>query len=316
MEWEIAMIRVEHLTRKFGEHTAVNDLSFEINPGESFALLGPNGSGKTTTLKCMAGLIKPSSGKILIDGFDAWKNPQQARGRMSYLSQRVNFPDNLTAREVLEFYCRLRKLPPKRVDETLGGARFNFNGFTDKAVGKFSGGMVQRLGLAVACLPDAPIMLLDEPTVSLDPEGAIRFRQFLLSLKREGKTIVFTSHTLADVEQLADRVAILVGGRLVALESIEALREGLMRGSRMRVAMSNRDGRNERWVEAVMRAGATEAALSDGSLVIASRPEDRLAILESLKLSGAEIASFITEEQSLEDIYLHYINGQKTENSK
>jgi Cu-processing system ATP-binding protein len=307
------MIRVEHLTRKFGEHTVVNDLSFEIKPGESFALLGPNGSGKTTTLKCMAGLIKPSSGKILIDGFDAWKNPQQARARMSYLSQRVNFPDNLTAREVLEFYRRLRKLPPKRVDETLGGARFNFNGFTDKAVGKFSGGMVQRLGLAVACLPDAPIMLLDEPTVSLDPEGAIRFRQFLLSLKREGKTIVFTSHALADVEQLADRVAILVGGRLVALESIEALREGLMRGGRMRVTLSNRD---ERGVEAAMRAGAIEAALSDSSLVIASRPEDRLAILESLKLSGAEIASFITEEQSLEDIYLHYINGQKTENSK
>lgn len=307
------MIRVEHLTRKFGEHTAVDDLSFEIKSGESFALLGPNGSGKTTTLKCLAGLIKPSSGKILIDGFDAWKNPQPARARMSYLPQRVNFPDNLTAREVLEFYCRLRKLPPQRVDETLSGARFNFNGFTDKAVGKFSGGMIQRLGLAVACLPDAPIMLLDEPTVSLDPEGAIRFRQFLLSLKREGKTIVFTSHALADVELLADRVAILVGGRLAALESIETLREGLMRGSRMRVALANRD---EGWAEVAMRAGATEAALSDGSLVIASRPEDRLAILESLKRAGAEIANFITEEQSLEDIYLNYINGQKMEDSK
>ncbi len=183
------MIRVERLTRTFGEHTAVNDLSFEINKGETFALLGPNGSGKTTTLKCLAGLIKPSRGKILIDGFDVWKNPQPARDRMSYLSQRVTFPDNLTGREVLEFYCRLRKLPRRRVEETLSGVRFNFNGFTDKAVGKFSGGMVQRLGLAVACLPDAPILLLDEPTASLDPEGAIRFREFLLSLKREGKTI-------------------------------------------------------------------------------------------------------------------------------
>ncbi len=310
------MIRVEHLTRKFGEHVAVDDLSFEIKPGETFALLGPNGSGKTTTLKCMAGLIKPSSGKILIDGFDAWKNPQQARARMSYLSQRVNFPDNLTAREALEFYCRLRKLPLRRVDETLSGARFNFNGFTDKPIGKFSGGMIQRLGLAVACLPDAPILLLDEPTVSLDPEGAIRFREFLLALKREGKTLVFTSHVLADVEQLADRVAILVGGRLAALESIEALREGLMRGSRMRVALSKRAGPDERWVEAAARAGATETALADGALVIASRPEDRLAILESLKRAGAEVASFVTEEQSLEDIYLHYINGQETENSK
>ncbi|MGE0130387.1 MAG: ABC transporter ATP-binding protein [Blastocatellales bacterium] len=315
------MIRVEHLTRTFGEHTAVNDLSFEIRQGETFALLGPNGSGKTTTLKCMAGLIEPTRGKILIDGFDAWKNPRQARSRMSYLPQRVNFPDNLTARESLEFYCRLRKLPLRRVDETLKGARFNFNGFTDKPVGKFSGGMIQRLGLAVACLPDAPILLLDEPTVSLDPEGAIRFREFLLSLKGEGKTIVFTSHVLADVEQLADRVAILAGGRLVALESIEALREGLMRGSRMRVALSNRNGPDapdNRWIETAMRAGASEAVWSGGALVIASSSEDRLAILESLQRAGAGIASFVTQEQSLEDIYLRYINGQNLniENSK
>ncbi len=314
------MIRVERLTRRFGEHTAVRDLSIEVKQGESFALLGPNGSGKTTTLKCLAGLIKPSQGKILIDGFDAWKNPQQARRRMSYLPQRVNFPDNLTAREVLEFYRRLRKLPPQRVDETLSGARFNFNGFTDKAVGEFSGGMIQRLGLAVACLPDAPILLLDEPTASLDPEGAIRFREFLLSLKREGKTIVFTSHTLADVEQLADRVAILVGGRLVALESIEALREGLMRGSRMRVALAGAGERwpADNWIDVAMRAGATDVAMSDGSLVIASRPEDRLAILESLKRAGAKIESFVTQKQSLEDIYLHHINAQNTvsENSK
>lgn len=218
------MIRVERLIKTFSEHTAVDDISFEIERGETFALLGPNGGGKTTTLKCLAGLIKPSSGKIRIDGFDVWKNPQQARSQMSYLPQRVNFPDSLTAREVLEFYRRLRKLPAGRVAETLSGTRFDFNGFTDKAVGKFSGGMVQRLGLAVACLPDAPILLLDEPTVSLDLEGAIRFREFLLSLKHEGKTIVFTSHTLADVERLADRVAILVDGRLVALESVESLK--------------------------------------------------------------------------------------------
>src|SRR5262245_8554358 len=112
------MIRVEHLIRTFGGQTAVDDLSFEVNKGETFALLGPNGSGKTTTLKCFAGLIKPSSGKILINGFDVWKNQQQARSHMSYLPQRVTFPDNLTAREVLEFYRRLRKLPRRRVDDT------------------------------------------------------------------------------------------------------------------------------------------------------------------------------------------------------
>src|SRR5262245_45045004 len=196
------MIRVEHLTKSFGDFTAVDDVSFEINEGESFALLGPNGSGKTTTLKCLVGLITPTAGRVTVCGADIRQNPREAKRLMSYLPQRVSFHDSLTAREVLKFYCELRKIPASRIDETLHGSRFNFNGFTDKPVGKFSGGMIQRLGLAVACLPDAPILVLDEPTVSLDPEGAIRFREFLVTLKRDGKTIVFSSHVLADVEQL------------------------------------------------------------------------------------------------------------------
>ena len=143
---------------------------------------------------------------------------------MSYLPQRVAFHDQLTAREVLQFYCRLRRLPEQRIDETFAMPSFHFNGFSNKAVGQFSGGMIQRLGLAVACLPNAPILVLDEPTSSLDPKGAIQFRQFLASLKGEGKTIVFSSHTLNEVMQLADRVAIMVEGRLVALDPVSALR--------------------------------------------------------------------------------------------
>jgi len=229
------MIQIKNLTKTFGDFVAVNDVSFEINEGETFALLGPNGSGKTTTLKCLVGLAAPTSGEILVKGLNVCEKARDARRLMSYLPQRVSFHDNLTAREVMEFYCRLRKISPSRVDDLLVGTRFDFNGFADKPGGEFSGGMVQRLGLAVACLPDAPILILDEPTVSLDPEGAIRFREFLVSLKREGKTIVFSSHMLADVEQLADRVAILVGGKLVALKSIEGLREELMWSSQTRL---------------------------------------------------------------------------------
>lgn len=298
------MIQVSELTRKFGEHVAVNNVSFEIKQGETFALLGPNGSGKTTTLKCIVGLLEPSAGKILIDGLDVWDDPHRARSLLSYLPQRVAFPDNLTAREVLQFYSDLRRLAPQRVEHILGGERFNFNGFTDKPVSKYSGGMVQRLGLAVACLPDAPVLLLDEPTVSLDPEGAIRFREFLKTLKREGKTIVFTSHVLADVEQLADRVAILVGGRLVALESSAALRAGLLRSSRMRVCLR---APQAELVAVAHAAGATEAAFENDTLLIASRPEDRLEILQAIKTAGGCVERFATEERSLEDIYLQYI---------
>lgn len=299
------MIQVTHLTKTFGDFVAVDDVSFEIHEGETFALLGPNGSGKTTTLKCLVGLTVPTSGEIRVNGLDIWKQGREARRLMSYLPQRVNFHDSLTAREVMTFYGKLRKIDPHRVDEVLAGSQFHFNGFADKPVSEFSGGMIQRLGLAIAYLPNAPILILDEPTISLDPEGAIRFREFLLTLKREGKTLVFSSHMLADVEQLADRVAILVGGKLVALESIHTLREGLMRSCTMRVVLRNPA---QSWVETARHAGADEAILQGDALMITARPEDRFTILRAIEAAGGAIARFATQEHSLEDIYLRYIH--------
>lgn len=301
------MIQVKNLTKRFGGFVAVESVSLDIREGETFALLGPNGSGKTTTLKCMVGLTRPTSGQILVEGIDVCKKAREARRLMSYLPQRVDFHDSLTAREVLEFYCRLRKLPLGRIEETLSAANFRFNGSTDKAVGQFSGGMLQRLGLAVACLPNAPVMLLDEPTISLDPEGAIGFREFLAALKREGKTIIFSSHVLADVEQLADRVAILVGGRLVALQSVAALREQLMRSSRMRIVLANPE---ERLIASARGAGADSATLQGDSLIVTSRAEDRLGVLRAVEAAGGRIARFATQELSLEDVYMRYIREE------
>lgn len=301
------MIQVQHLTKKFGKFTAVNDVSFEVREGETFALLGPNGSGKSTTLRCLVGLSTPTAGEIKINGLDLWKNSREAKKLFSYLPQRLSFHETLTAREVMEFYCELRKIPPQRIDELVHNPQFDFNGFSHKLVGELSGGMTQRLGLAVACLPDAPILLLDEPTVSLDPEGALSFREFLASLKTKGKTIVFTSHVLADVERLADRVAILVGGKLVALEAIGALREALTRSCRMRVILHHP---SPRLVDAAREAGASEAALEGNVLIITSRAEDRMQILSAVEHAGGQVARFATEELSLENIYLNYISGK------
>ena len=216
------MVQVEHFTKRFGRFTAADDVSFEVNKGEVFALLGPNGSGKTTTMKAIVGLNIPTEGRILVRGIDVNRQPKRARTIMSYLPQRVVFPENLTAREVIRFYGRVRRLPISVADEMLAKARFN--GFSDKLVSEFSGGMVQRLGLAVASMPDAPILLLDEPTANLDPQGVKRFREFVLEQKQKGTTVIFSTHLLAEAEQLADRVGIFVGGKVVALESIDNLR--------------------------------------------------------------------------------------------
>ncbi len=217
------MIQVDHLTKRFGKFTAVNDISFEVQRGEVFALLGPNGSGKTTTMKSVVGLNVPTLGRVVVNGIDVLRKPKEAKQFVSYLPQRVVFPESLTAREVLRFYGQIRKLTTERADEALAKARFN--GFSDKLVSEFSGGMIQRLGLAVVTMPDAPILLLDEPTANLDPHGVKRFREFVLEQRQRGKTIVFSTHLLDEAEQLADRVGIFVSGKLVALESIENLRK-------------------------------------------------------------------------------------------
>jgi ABC-type multidrug transport system ATPase subunit len=215
------VITVDHFTKKYGRFTAAHDISFHVKEGEVFALLGPNGSGKTTTLKAIVGLNIPTSGRILINALDVREYPRETRQFVSYLPQRVVFPDNISAIEVMRFCCQLRKLPKHHADVSLG--RSGLSAFANTPVGEFSGGMVQRLGLAVISLPDAPILLLDEPTANLDPQGVKRFREFVLHQKENGKTIIFSTHLLAEAEQLADRVGIFVGGKLAAQESIQDL---------------------------------------------------------------------------------------------
>jgi Cu-processing system ATP-binding protein len=301
------MIDVQDLTKEYEGHVAVNNVSFTVNAGEAFALLGPNGSGKTTTLKCLVGLVAPTQGEIRINHCDIRKAGRDALQWLSYLPQRVAFPESLTAREILRFYSRLRRVRSGRVEELLATPQFHFNGFSNKPVSQFSGGMVQRLGLAVACLPDAPLLVLDEPTVSLDPESAIRFREFLAGLKRAGKTLLFSSHVLADVEQLADRVGIMVAGRMVAVESVSALREGLMCGSRMRVELAFADPKH---AEAACLAGARQVEQQENALVITSKPEARLRILHAIEAGGGQIVRFASQEPSLEDIYLQHIGRE------
>jgi len=297
------MIEVRGLGKRFGTVKALDSVSFEVRAGETFALLGPNGSGKTTTLKCLAGLTLPSSGQIRINGVDLGGQRVGPRAAISYLPQRVAFPEQVTAREILEFYRRLRNLPPARVEAAL--EQCDFGDAANRLVSEFSGGMMQRLGIAVAILADAPILLLDEPTASLDPEGAASFRSFLGSLKNLNKTIVFSSHVLSDVDLLADRVAILVGGRLRAVESIVALRNDLNTQLLLRAQLRNM---SNRFIAAATAAGCSSVRCSADGLTISASPEERYRILRVLEEAGAEITSISTVEPSLEDIYLRYIH--------
>lgn len=219
------MIAYRSFTKRFGRVAAVEGLTLDVAPGEVVAMLGPNGSGKTTTLKAAAGLITPTSGEVLIGDPLRSASEPDARRACSYLPQRVTFPDTLTGREIVDFYAALRAARRGRADEVLRLAALN--GASRRAVGTYSGGMVQRLGLAVALLADAPVLLLDEPMAALDSAGLDAFFTLVESLKSRGRTVLFTTHQLGDVEQLADRFAVLVDGRLSAVLTPAQLAERL-----------------------------------------------------------------------------------------
>jgi ABC-type multidrug transport system ATPase subunit len=302
------MIQLSGLSKRFGNVTAVDQVSLTVSAGETVALLGPNGSGKTTTLKCITGLARPDGGQVIIGGIDITKQPKLARSLMTFLPQRVAFCENLTALEIMQFYCRLRKLSPQRINQVL--EELGLASVARDPVGRFSGGMIQRLGVAVALLPQTPVLVLDEPAVNLDPAGATVLRQMVRSAKQAGRTILFSTHDLRDVELLADRAAILVDGKLVAVESVNALRGGLSAGSRLRLAMRQP---SETFAQAALAAGATDAEIVSSDLWIVSQPERRLAILHAVEAAGGVVEQFSTEEPSLEEIYMRYVNAKNVD---
>jgi Cu-processing system ATP-binding protein len=292
------MIQVQGLTKHFGKFVAVDDISFEADKGEILALIGPNGSGKSTTMKCIAGLISPTRGEIRVDGVPA---ATRNRDWLSYLPQKVGFPDNLTGKEVLEFYRRLRKLDPGFGTRALDIS--NLNGFSNRAVRQYSAGMLQRLGIAIALMPESPVVVLDEPTAGLDPDAVLHFRELLTAMRGRGKTIIVSSHALTEVEALADRVAILVHGRLAACELVRHFRERLAQHALMRITL--REPQADLRALAC-RSGALSAEIIGTELVVAGAPVSRLQILRALEAAGAHIEHFSTEEPSLESLYIRY----------
>ncbi len=295
---------ITKLVKRFGALTAVDQVSFAVEPGQVVALLGPNGSGKTTCLRCVAGLLQPSAGGISVGGYDLHRQYRAARRQFSYLPQQASFPANLRVGEVLQFHASLRQLPQARINQALTSAGLAASD-AQRMAGQLSGGMRQRVSLAVACLAEAPLLLLDEPTANLDPQAAINFRMLARDWRAAGRSILLSTHVLTDVEELADKVVVLVEGRKVAEEGIAQLRARLNRWSRLRVDVGSPQPEH---CAAALSSGATEAKCNSHAVVVAAPAERRMAILERLREIG-EIHRFNTEQPSLEDIYLEYIRG-------
>ena len=220
------IIRTEDLTKAYGTKTAVNHLSLEIRRGEIFGLLGPNGAGKTTTILMLLGLTEPTQGRALIDGYDCTRQSMQVKRITGYMPDNVGFYGDMTGRENLKFTARLNGIPEKEIDPLIDSLieKVGMTHAADQKTGTYSKGMRQRLGIADVLIKDPEVIIMDEPTAGLDPEGMREFLSLIKQLStQDGKTILVSSHQLYQIQQICDRVGIFVDGSLIACGGIGEL---------------------------------------------------------------------------------------------
>ena len=298
------MIRVEGIRKRFGAITAVDGLDFEVESGETFALIGPNGAGKTTTLKILLGLTRPDAGSVSLGEERLPPHDPRARRHLGYVPQRVEFPPTRTVLDVLAFFSDLKGLDRSAVTRAL--ERVGLESHAGRRAGELSGGYTQRLSLAQALLGDPALLILDEPTGSLDPEATWEFRTLVEQLKREGKTIVLSSHLLSEVERIADRVLILLEGRAVSIERLEDLRQRQLRASRLRIETKGDAVAAEpvlRRLEVPFeRIGARE-------LTVGASNGRSLEVLDALRGAGIDLRSFQMQGPTLEETFLAVVRG-------
>ncbi len=305
---EAPVIETVGLTKKYGRFTAVNNLNLEVRAGEIFGLLGPNGSGKTTTILMLLGLTEPTRGEVRVLGFDPTRQPLQVKARVGYLPDQVGFYDELTARENLTYTAKLNGLPrpeaARRITEAL--ERVGLSEVADKRVGTFSYGMRHRLGVADVLIKQPSVIIMDEPTQGLDPQGAREFLELIRSLKSEGITILLSSHLLHQVQVICDRVGLFRRGQLRLVGTVPELgRQVLGKAYRIRLHAIGDSQSLEQALQAipgVVEVRSPEANTYEVDAESDLRPDVAAAVVHS----GARLMGLEVETQQLDAIYNRY----------
>jgi len=297
------LIRTDALTRRFGELTAVDRLSFEVRPGELFGLVGPDGAGKTTTLRMLAGVLRPTGGDAWLDGISVVREPERVKHHLAYMSQRFGLYTDLTVLENLEFYADLYQVPraerPARLERLFQFS--NLGPFKDRLAGKLSGGMKQKLGLSCALIHQPRVLLLDEPTFGVDPVSRRELWLIVHEMVAEGVTAVVSTAYMDEAERF-DRLALLHRGRLLAIDTPETLQKGLeeeiveVQVERAREARARLEG-----LPFVRRAAVFGDRLH---LSVGSATEAIPAITAALREGGFEVKSTRPIVPSLEDVFI------------
>lgn len=289
------MITVSELVKSYPSAQALKGVSLRVERGEIFGLLGPNGAGKSTLLKAIVGLVNPTAGSIVVDGIDLRRQPKAALAKIGFVPQQVAFPAHLTIREVLAFHAEIKGLPESSIMSGLQQVGLQHD--AHRRVGELSGGMRQRLGLAQAILADPPLLVLDEPSVGLDPHVAAEFRDLLAELNARGTTILLTSHLLGEVERLAHRVAILQDGAVLALDTMQNLMTRLKPSLWIKLAGDCSPAQE------VLRTLGMSFDTVGQTLRVSSSGNQNVVVLDALRQEGVEVETFWTTMPSLEEVF-------------
>ncbi|GGM94969.1 ABC transporter ATP-binding protein [Thermus composti] len=299
----MAVIQTRGLTKRYGRVVAVEDLNLEVEEGEVFGLLGPNGSGKTTTILMLLGLTEPTSGEARVLGLDPMREPLKVKARVGYLPDQVGFYGELSAWENLRYTTRLLGLPEAeakaRIEEVL--KRMGLWEVKDRKVAAFSRGMRQRLGLAEVLLKRPKVAILDEPTLGLDPEAAREFLELIKGLKREGITVLLSSHLLHQVQEICDRVGLFHKGRLALVGTVEALAQQVLGGG-YEILVEASPGLEEAF-QALEGVGRVEAE-GGRYRVLASR--DLRPELARIAVERGSLLGLSLRKPSLDEVYARY----------
>src|SRR5512136_856900 len=272
------VVETRNLTKRFGDVQAVDDLSLKIRKGEIYGFLGPNGAGKSTTIKMIMGLVRPTSGRVLVNGKISNEDDVDIRRDIGFLPERISFYDNLTPIQTLNFFCELRGADKSVVPSLIKDV--GLENAANRKVGTYSKGMVQLLGVAQAMIGNPSIFILDEPTGGLDARWVKVVRDKLKSLNERGATIMFSSHILSEVQMLCHRVAVIDKGGLVTEDTIENISESLH--IRPRLWIQSRDLKNAlpEWIRNL--EGVEDASVKGDTMLITCDPSKRLKVLTTL----------------------------------
>lgn len=322
------IIELNDLTKKYGSFTAVDRLNLTIQKGEIFGLLGPNGAGKSTTILMMLGLTEPTSGSVKVCGINSTICPTEVKRKVGYLPEDVGFYDDLNGLENLVYTARLNGISVKKAlaksEQLL--ARVGLSDASKKKTGKYSRGMRQRLGLADVLIKDPEVIILDEPTLGIDPSGVRQFLDLIITLsKEEGLTVLFSSHHLHQVQQVCDRVGLFVKGKLLAEGNVQTLSRTLFNTSPFLIETAiSHNGKNAGklseieytpdWLRKTLAPidGITSVGFKNGVFQVECSRDLTSEIARAIVQSGAPLTYLNKKEYGLDDIYYRYFEGDES----